>query len=104
MSAFQETKIFLVELLGLSKDALHIYTGLVVFFGTALLFRLSLHDLRALSAVLLVALIGEAWDIYDTQAIDAPQVYAGNWHDIWNTMMWPTVILLLARYTAVFEY
>ena len=101
MSAFQETKIWLLQTFGLSKDALHIYVGLIVFFGTVALFRLPLRDFRPWLVVLLAALAGEAWDIYDTAVIDAPQDYAANWHDIWNTLFWPSAILLLARFTPV---
>jgi len=103
MSVFQETKLLLIDTVGLSKDALHIYVGLIVFFGTALIFRLPLRDIRPWCAVLLAALLGEAWDIYDTAVIGAPQIYAGNWHDLWNTMFWPTAIVVLARFTAVAE-
>ncbi len=103
MSVFQETKILLLDTVGLSKDALHIYVGLIVFFGMALIFRLPLRDLRPLFAVLLVAIIGELWDIYDTEVIGAAQVYAGNWHDLWNTMFWPIAIMLLARFSSAFE-
>jgi hypothetical protein len=49
MSVFQETKILLVDTLGLSKDALHIYVSLIVFFGTAAIFRLPLRDPTAVS-------------------------------------------------------
>lgn len=103
MSVFQDFKLLLLDVFGLSKDALHVYVGLIVYFGTALLFRLPLRDIRPVLAVLLAALIGEAWDIYDTNAIGAPQVYAGNWHDIWNTLFWPTAIFALARFTAMTE-
>jgi hypothetical protein len=97
------TKIWLVDTLGLSKDALHIYVGLILFFGTVTLFRLPLRDIRPLMAVLLAALLGEILDIYDTSVIGAPQVYAGNWHDFWNTMFWPTALFVLARYTPVLQ-
>lgn len=101
MSVFQETKILLIDTVGLSKDALHVYVGLIVFFGTALIFRLPLRDIRPWCAVLLAAILGEVWDIYDTEVIGARQVYAGNWHDIWNTLFWPTAIMLLARFTRI---
>jgi len=39
VSAFQQSKIALGQLLGLPKDALHIYAGLVVFLATAALLR-----------------------------------------------------------------
>ena len=103
MSAFQDAKLWLVHTLGLSKDALHIYVGLIVFLFVAVVFRLKLSDWRPLAAVLLVAIAGEAWDIYDTERIGAPQVWAGNGHDIWNTLFWPAVLFLLARHTNVLD-
>lgn len=39
MSLFQECKYFLISLTGLSKDALHIYVGLAIFFVTVVLLR-----------------------------------------------------------------
>lgn len=103
MSMFQDFKILLVDTFGLSRDALHVYVGLIIFFGTALIFRLALRDIRPVLAVLLAACVGELWDIYDTEAVGAQQVYAGNWQDIWNTMFWPLVIMLLARFTGIMK-
>ena len=103
MSVFQESKIWLVDTIGLSKDALHVYVGLIVLFGMVIAFRLRLSDPRPLAAVLLAAIAGEIWDIFDTQMLGAPQTYDGNWHDIWNTMFWPTAVFLLARYTSVLK-
>jgi hypothetical protein len=53
--------------------------------------------------VLIVALLGEAWDIYDRSVIGASQVYAGNWHVIWNMMFWPTAIMLMARFAQLLK-
>lgn len=103
MSVFQQSKIFLIQTFGLAKDALHIYVGLFVFLAVIILFKLPMRDLKPILAVLLVALIGEAWDIYDTAVLGQPQLYGDNWHDIWNTLFWPTAIFALARWTAVFE-
>ena len=101
MSSFQDFKILLVDSFGLSRDTLHVYVGLFIFFGTALIFKLPLRDIRPVLVVLLAACVGELWDIYDTERVGARQVYAGNWHDIWNTMFWPIVIMLLARFTGL---
>lgn len=99
IGSFQLLKLRLVETTGLAKDALHIYVGLGVLFGTALLFGWKLSSWRPWLAVALVALAGEAWDLRDT--ITAHQfVYLwANWHDLWNTLFWPSVILLIARRT-----
>ena len=103
MSAFQSAKIWLIGTLGLSRDALHVYVGLIVFLGFAALFRLPLRDWRPLAAALLVALAGEAWDLLDTRgAIDARE-YRRSWHDLWNTMLWPTVLFALARWTKMLK-
>lgn len=97
MSPFQSAKLWLIDLLGLSRDALHIYVGLTVFLGVALIFRLPLRDWRPLAAVFLVAIAGEVWDLIDRlRPGDAP-FWASNWHDLWNTMFWPLVLFALAR-------
>ena len=101
MSEFQAAKLWLVGALGLPRDALHIYVGLIAFLGFAILFRLPLRDWRPLAAALFVTLAGEAWDLFDARGgIDAPE-YAKSWHDLWNTMLWPTVLFALARWTKV---
>jgi len=88
---------------GLAKDALHIYVALILFFGSMLLFRWRVGDARPWLIVLAAALIGEAWDIRDTLVYGHQVHWDGNWKDIWNTMFWPSAILLLGRFTGVFR-
>jgi cell shape-determining protein MreD len=98
MSPFQTTKLWLTDYVGLAKDAMHIYVGLTVFLLTALIFRLPLRDWRPIAAVFLVAAAGEIWDLYERVTYDlAEPSWASNWHDLWNTMFWPTVLFVLAR-------
>ena len=101
MSPFQQAKIAAGEFLGLPRDALHIYVGLAVFLLAAALLRAPLRSWKPIAAAVAAALAGEAWDIIDTAAAGEPQVWAGNWHDLWNTCFWPAVLFLLARYTKV---
>ena len=101
MSPLQSAKLVILDLAGLGKDALHVYVGLTVMFAFAALFRLSLKDPRPLVAVLLTALAGEVWDVIDTYGANLRPIWAGNTHDVWNTMFWPAVLFLLARYTRV---
>lgn len=101
MSPLQQAKLFLVDHLDLAKDALHIYVGLIVFFGVVALFRLSLRDWRPLLAVLLVAVAGELWDVIDTLGEGRTPMLGRNWKDIWNTMFWPVALFLIARHTAL---
>ena len=102
MSALQQAETFLVENLQLAKDALHIYVALIVFFGACLLFGWKARDWKPLAAVLLVALLGEAWDIRDRFVQDIRADYPAHIKDLWNTLLAPTAILLLARFSKVF--
>ncbi|WP_447727048.1 hypothetical protein [Sphingomonas koreensis] len=101
-SLFQTAKLWLVDSTGLAKDALHIHVGLIVFFAVALIFRWPLRSWKPWAVALVAALAGEAWDIWDTLAEGRRIVPSANWKDLWNTMLWPTAILLLARGTRLF--
>ncbi len=101
MSLFQEAKILLVEATNLSKDALHVYVGLGVMLLAAILLRRSLKDWRPLAAAALAAVAGEVWDVIDTLSHGGTPRWSLNWKDVWNTLFWPTVLFLLARFTPV---
>jgi hypothetical protein len=103
VSAFQQAKIALSQLAGLPKDALHIYVGLAVFLLAAALLRAPLRSWKPIAVVLLVALAGEAWDIFETWQAGQRVRWDRNWHDVWNTCFWPTVLFLLARYTRLLK-
>ena len=103
LSAFQQGKLWLTNLTGLSKDALHVYIGLLLLFGTARLFKWRVGDWRPWLVVAAVALAGEVWDIRDVIVINVKPAFAANWHDIWNTCFWPAAVTLLARYSSLFR-
>jgi hypothetical protein len=99
VSPFQQAKMALVQLLGLPKDALHIYVGLAIFLAAAALLRRPIGSWVPIAAVIAAALAGEAWDLIETRAAGARPHWDRNWHDVWNTCFWPAVLFLLARYT-----
>ena len=99
MSAFQETKMWFVVNLSLSKDALHISVGLAVFLIAAALFRSRLRDVRPLAAVLFVAVAGEAWDLTETWMAGEVLRWDMSWEDVWVTTLWPAILFALARWT-----
>ena len=102
MSDFQEAKMWLVDTLQLGKDALHIYVALIVFFGTCLLFGWKASQWKPWLCVLAAALAGEAWDLADDiNPGDLIDVVA-SLKDLVNTLMFPTVLMILARHSAVF--
>jgi cell shape-determining protein MreD len=103
MSPFQSAKIFLVDVTNLSKDALHVYVGLTVMLAVVAIWKKPLRDWRPLAAVLLAAFAGEIWDVIDTWSHGETVRWKANWKDVWNTMFWPTVLFLLARFTKVLK-
>ncbi|HEV7288929.1 hypothetical protein [Sphingomonas sp.] len=102
LDVFGNAKGWLVEWSGLARDSLHVHIGLLVFFAAALIFRWPLRSWKPWAVALAITLAGEAWDICDTLAAGRRVRLDHNWQDIWNTMLWPTAILILARTTRVF--
>lgn len=81
------------------KDALHIYAAFAVQVGAAALFRTSLARWLPWFAVLLVELANEGMDMWFGEEAHIRQWQLdGARHDIINTMILPTLLLLLARY------
>lgn len=97
MSPLQTVKFWMVGHMDLAKDALHVYVALAMFLGSATLFKWRLSDRRPWLIVLVVAIAGEIWDLRDSVVYGTPIHLWANWHDIWNTLFWPSVIVLLAR-------
>ena len=88
-------KEFMIGATGLGKDALHVYAGLLLLIGVRLLWRRRGGWVLGWLAALAVALFVEWLDIR-TELIQAnlrPDVE--HWKDIWNTMFWPSVLLIL---------
>jgi hypothetical protein len=102
-SPLQSAKLAILSVVGLSKDALHIYVGLAVFLAAAWLLRRPLRSPLPWLAALAVACLGELLDaIDDTRSFGYWRVGA-SMHDILNTLFWPTALLLLARFTRIFD-
>lgn len=105
MAAYQSAKLWLIQHfgLGLAKDALHIYVALAIFFGACLLFRWKTGMWKPWLCVLCATLAGEAWDIRDNLVVQHYAILDASWHDLWNTMVAPTALMLLSRYTRIFS-
>ena len=97
-SLFEARKISVVEATGLDKDALHIYFGMTLFLAVRLVWRGRGGWIAAWLAVLVMACGGEWLDLTAEYSHSAIQPDAAHWHDIWNTMFWPTVLLLVGRW------
>ena len=97
-SLFEARKGSIVEASGLGKDALHIYFGLTLFLLLRLMWRWRGGWLVAWLGVLAMACGGEWLDMTAEVGHSAIQPDAAHWHDIWNTMFWPTVLLFVGRW------
>jgi hypothetical protein len=100
-SFVQSLKLDIMGFTGLAKDALHIYVGLAVWLLAAAVFRRSITTLRPWLAVLVVACGIEAFDAFDDWVQLGRWRWRASLHDVVNTLFWPTVLALLARYTRV---
>lgn len=91
-------KDWIATVTGLSEDALHIYAALAVQLLAVLVLRRRIGDLLPLGVVAVVLLANEYADIaVPGHPIEQWQVEGGV-RDLWNTMLLPTVLFLLARY------
>ena len=102
-SSYQEFKLIVVNMLGLSKDAIHIYLGLTVFFLAVALWKKGRINLAAVLPVLILAIGMESIDLYDNYRSIGSMYWLNSLHDIINTNFWPTVIVLLARFRYILK-
>lgn len=78
---------------GLPDSTLHVHVGLLIFFGSSLLFRCRLSNMRPLVIVGMAELFNECMDV----------AFSGTWQwsdiglDVLHTMFWPLVITIGAR-------
>ena len=83
----------------IEKDALHIYAAFAIQITTALALRWPLSSWRPWLCVLAVELANEFLDVWLSAELTLQvwQVTAAG-HDLVNTMILPTALLLLCRY------
>ena len=87
--------------LSIEKDALHIYAAFVVQVGAAMLFRSSLGRWLPWFSVLVLELANEGMDMwFGEEAHIQHWQLVGARHDILNTMILPTALLLLSRHAS----
>lgn len=101
-TSFQSAKLAIVTFTDLGRDALHVYAGLATLFLSALIWRKPLRSWLPWLMVLLVAVVAELLDLRDDAATHGNLRWGASAHDIVNTLVWPSVILLLARRSKLF--
>jgi hypothetical protein len=98
ISWYQGIKLVLVSVLGLSKDALHVYTGMIVFLFCVILFRRPRHRWWPVVIVLLLAMLGELLDMRDDIGSFGYWRWDASLRDVINTSLLPVATRLMMRY------
>lgn len=98
-SQLQAAKMAIMSLTSLSRDALHVHAGLLVFVLATAVFR---NRPRSPWPWLLAMAVACGAEVLD--AVDGMRSYGHWWlrasvHDVANTMFWPTVLALALRFT-----
>lgn len=95
-----ELKIWLELSTGLDRDSLHIYAGVAVQLVAALLLRRSIASIVPWLSVAAVALANEYYDYSFVPEVSRgnPFYYDEAVRDVWNTLLLPSVLLLIAKF------
>jgi len=89
-------KFWLIETVGLTNDAMHVHGSLLILCVSALVSRRRPDSLWCWLIVFIAELFNEYADLRGAAPGEATMDAA--LHDIYNTMFWPTVILILGRF------
>lgn len=94
IQTYSDTKRSIAEYFGASEALLHLHAGLLIFFVSSLLFRRRMRSWVPIGLVYAFAVANEVVDLLtpDHQFIPLEPVV-----DVANTVVWPTLLFLLAR-------
>ncbi|WP_379550663.1 hypothetical protein ACRAQ7_12155 [Erythrobacter sp. W53] len=67
------------------------------------MFRWPASSWKPWCVVLAVAVTGEYLDWRHNLARELPVIMDYHWTDLWNTMLVPTILVIVARFTSIFE-
>jgi hypothetical protein len=89
-------KMRLVEFVGLTNDAMHVHGSILILFVSAIVLRRRPDSIWCWLIVLVAELFNEYADLRGVAPGEATMDAAI--HDLYNTMLWPTVILVFGRF------
>ena len=91
---YSDGKRWLSDAVGASEDLLHVHAGLMIFVAAALLFR---HRMRSRVPIALVYFFAVGNEIMDFFGPTPSTSRLEPWLDIFNTVLWPTLLFIIAR-------
>jgi hypothetical protein len=100
---YAEAKEVIAAYTGLERDALHIHAALLLYIVSMGLFRRNRRSRVPWLVVLAAELANEALDLRANWGEAWDWLLASTVQDLWNTMLWPTVLLFVGRYTSWFQ-
>ena len=89
-------KVRLIEFVGLTNDAMNIHGSILILFVSAIILRRRPDSILCWIIVLAAELFNEFADLKGLAPGEAS--IDASIHDLYNTMFWPTVILILGRF------
>lgn len=89
-------KVRLVEFVGLTNDAMHVHGSILILFLSAIILRRRPDSIWCWLIVFAAELFNEYADLKGLAPGEAS--IDASIHDLYNTMLWPTVILTLGRF------
>lgn len=98
MSNYQSLKLFILDFVNLSKDAIHIHIGMVVFVCAVMLWKKGKVEVSCLIPVFFVATSMEVLDLKDNWQSLGYMQWSASFHDIVNTTFWPVITVFLAKF------
>jgi hypothetical protein len=96
-SEYQLLKLRVLDVIPISKDAAHIYVGMLCLFLTVLVFRAPLRSYKALVPGLIAALAMEVFDLRDDRASLGRFRWEASLKDVVNTNLLPLILVTLTR-------
>lgn len=89
-------KMRLVEFVGLTNDAMHVHGSIMILFVSAIILRHRPDSVRCWLIVFIAELFNEYADLKGLAP--GEDSIRASVHDLYNTMFWPTIILVFGRF------
>jgi len=100
---YAQFKDLITAYTGLEKDAIHIHVALLLYILALWMFRQSRRSRLPWLFVLTIEVGNETYDLVTNWSGGPEWAMSEAGKDLWNTMLWPTVLLFVGRYTNWFS-
>lgn len=101
--SYSDLKDLIEAYTGLERDALHVHIALMLYIAAMGVFRTSRRSRVPWFVVLGIEVANEIHDLSRNWAGGPSTALSESAKDLWNTMLWPTVLLFVGRYTTWFQ-